>query len=52
MEETAKPIIIKKRRYSGPMKGSDEAKHRMEKVRAAQWAKHGLVVSNVEEHAK
>lgn len=52
MEETTKPIIIKKRRYTGPTKGSDEAKQRMAKVRAAQWAKHGLVVSNLEAHAK
>ena len=34
----------KKRKYSGPAKGSDEAKARMERVRAAQWAKHGLVI--------
>ena len=35
----------KKRKYTGPTKGSDEAKERMAKVRAAQWAKNGLVVS-------
>ena len=46
MDETTKPIIVKKRRYTGPQKGSDEAKARMAKVRAAQWAKNGLVVSN------
>ena len=34
------------RKYSGPTKGSKEAKDRMEKVRAAQWAKNGLVVGN------
>lgn len=36
---------IKKRKYTGPAKGTLEAKQRMEKVRAAQWAKNGLVVS-------
>ena len=41
--------IEKKRKYSGPVKGSQEAKDRMAKVRAAQWAKNGLVVSNAEE---
>jgi hypothetical protein len=35
-----------KRKYTGPPKGSDEAKARMERVRAAQWAKHGLVQSS------
>tara|TARA_E500000331_G_scaffold350539_1_gene395589 strand:- start:138 stop:308 length:171 start_codon:yes stop_codon:yes gene_type:complete len=40
------PVEYKKvRRYNGPPKGSDEAKDRMAKVRAAQWAKNGLVVS-------
>ena len=34
-----------KRKYSGPPKGSQEARDRMAKVRAAQWAKNGLVVS-------
>ena len=43
MEPVVEP---KKRRYSGPAKGSQEAKDRMAKVRAAQWAKNGLVVSN------
>ena len=38
--------IKKVRKYSGPTKGSDEAKQRMAKVRAAQWAKNGLTVSN------
>ena len=33
------------RKYTGPPKGSDEANDRMAKVRAAQWAKNGLVVS-------
>jgi len=41
-----------KRKYSGPVKGSQEAKDRMAKVRAAQWAKNGLVVSNVEENGQ
>ena len=31
----------KVRKYTGPVKGSKEAKERMEKVRAAQWAKNG-----------
>ena len=39
------PLQIKKRKYTGPPKGSTEAKERMAKVRAAQWAKNGLVVS-------
>ena len=34
-----------KRKYTGPAKGSEEARERMAKVRAAQWAKNGLVVS-------
>lgn len=38
----------KPRKYTGPAKGSQEAKDRMAKVRAAQWAKNGLVVSNEE----
>lgn len=42
------PIPKKIRKYSGPPKGSDAAKERMSKVRAAQWAKNGLVSSNVE----
>ena len=33
------------RQYNGPAKGSQEAKDRMAKVRAAQWAKNGLVLS-------
>ena len=32
------------RKYSGPAKGSVEAKEKMERVRAAQWAKAGLVM--------
>lgn len=36
------------RKYTGPAKGSEEAKERMAKVRAAQWAKNNLVVSNGE----
>ena len=39
-------IAKKIRKYSGPPKGSEAAKDRMAKVRAAQWAKNGLVVSN------
>ena len=35
-----------KRKYSGPPKGSEEAKARMAKVREAQWAKNGLVQQN------
>ncbi|AUL80803.1 hypothetical protein [Pleurochrysis sp. endemic virus 1b] len=33
------------RKYSGPQKGSDEAKEKMARVRAAQWAKNGLSVT-------
>eukprot|EP00965_Chrysotila_dentata_P030500 1015186-Pleurochrysis_carterae.AAC.1 len=33
----------RKRKYTGPPKGSDAAKIRMAQVRAAQWAKNGLV---------
>ena len=40
------PTVKKKRAYYGPPKGSDEAKERMAKVRAAQWAKNGLVISD------
>ena len=40
-DETA----VKKRKYTGPPKGSQEAKDRMARVRAAQWAKNGLIVS-------
>lgn len=40
------PRETKKRKYTGPPKGSDEAKARMERVRAAQWAKNGLVQSS------
>lgn len=39
-------VEIKKRKYTGPAKGSEQAKERMAKVRAAQWAKNGLVVSS------
>ena len=46
------PLAFKKlRKYSGPPKGSAEAKERMAKVRAAQWAKNNLVVSNSGIHA-
>ena len=38
------PAVYKKiRRYNGPVKGSAEAKDRMAKVRAAQYAKNNLV---------
>ena len=36
----------KPRKYTGPAKGSEEAKDRMAKVRAAQWAKNGLTISS------
>ena len=42
MNPTPTPEQIPKRKYSGPPKGSKEAKEKMEKVRAAQWAKAGL----------
>jgi hypothetical protein len=37
--------VKRPRRYTGPPKGSQEAKERMAKVRAAQWAKNNLVVA-------
>ena len=38
------PVKMKAaRKYSGPPKGSEEAKLRMQKVREAQWKKNGLV---------
>ena len=40
-DSDSKPAKIRK--YSGPAKGSSEAKARMQKVREAQWAKNGLV---------
>ena len=45
MEQTVPaPTEMKRRRtYNGPPKGSQEAKERMAKVRAAQYAKQGLV---------
>ena len=47
VSESAPPPVEKPRRkYTGPPKGSDEAKARMERVRAAQWAKNGLVISS------
>ena len=46
MPNTDPPEAPKKRKYNGPPKGSQEAKDRMAAVRAAQWAKNGLVVSN------
>jgi len=45
-KKVPQPVEYKKvRAYNGPPKGSAEAKERMAKVRAAQWAKNGLVVS-------
>lgn len=44
-EPTAAPAK-RPRRYTGPPKGSNEAKERMAKVRAAQYAKNGLVYDN------
>ena len=46
VKEEPSPPAKKARKYTGPAKGSEEAKERMAKVRAAQWAKNGLVVSN------
>ena len=46
--ECMEPVIKKQRRYTGPPKGSAEAKERMQKVRAAQWAKNGLILSKTE----
>ena len=44
-EQLADPVaeVKKVRKYTGPMKGSEEAKDRMAKVRAAQYAKNNLV---------
>ena len=42
-------VVKKVRKYTGPPKGSDEAKERMAKVRAAQYAKNGLVYSHTRE---
>ena len=39
-------MMKRTRAYNGPQKGSQEAKDRMAKVRAAQWAKNGLVTSS------
>ena len=39
----AETVERKVRKYTGPQKGSDEAKERMAKVRAAQYAKNNLV---------
>ena len=39
--------MTKTRKYTGPPKGSVEAKDRMAKVRAAQWEKNGLVHKEV-----
>lgn len=44
-------VMKQTRKYTGPMKGSQEAKDRMAKVREAQYKKNGLVKSNdTEEH--
>ena len=46
VEPVPEPAPVKaKRKYTGPEKGSEAAKERMAKVRAAQWAKNGLVLS-------
>jgi hypothetical protein len=45
-ECTAEPAPKARRKYNGPPRGSEEAKERMAKVRAAQWAKNGLVQSS------
>ena len=47
----AAELPAKKRKYTGPVKGSEEAKERMARVRAAQWAKNGLVVSQGQTNA-
>jgi len=47
MEQVKKP-----RKYTGPPKGSQEAKERMAKVRAAQWAKNGLIVGEQPQHTQ
>ena len=44
--EIQAPIEKKTMKYTGPAKGTPEAKERMEKVRAAQWAKNGLTQSS------
>ena len=51
-ERPLDPPPGRKRKYNGPVKGSEEAKARMEKVRAAQWAKNGLMQSSqsINEH--
>lgn len=43
-EYTTEPTK-KVRKYTGPPKGSEEAKERMARVRAAQYAKNNLVYS-------
>ena len=42
-QTVTQPTVPKTRKYTGPPKGSQEAKDRMAKVRAAQWARNGLV---------
>lgn len=49
--ETQTPMdtpIKKARKYTGPPKGSEEARERMAKVRAAQYAKNNLVYAQTE----
>ncbi len=45
-EVPTEPTIKKARKYTGPAKGSEEAKERMAKVRAAQYAKNNLVYAH------
>ena len=47
-EATTQTPVKKERKYTGPAKGSDEAKERMARVRAAQYAKNGLVYAEKE----
>ena len=48
-KNTAEGSAIKKtRKYRGPVKGSEEAKALMAKVRAAQWAKQSNHSSSIE----
>ena len=51
-KEPKEPKEPKPRKYTGPAKGSDEAKERMAKVRAAQWAKNNLVVSSADKETE
>ena len=40
---TSELVGVSKRKYSGPVKGSEEAKKQMAKVREAQYARHGFI---------